>query len=211
MSDSLRPHGLQHTRLPCPSLSLRVCSDLCPLSQWCCLTISSSVALFSSCLQSFPESGSFPMSRLFSSGGQSIGTSISASVLPMNIQGWFHLRLASLISLLSELCLPPFSIWNQSVVPCKVLTVASWPAYRFLRIQVRWSGIPISLRIFHSLLWSTQRLSNSQWSRSRFFLEFPSFLYDPTNDGNLIFGSFAFSKPTLYTWKFSWELYSKYL
>ena len=131
--------------------------------------------------------------------------------LPMNIQGWFHLRLASLISLLSELCFPPFSIWNQSVVPCKVLTVASWPAYRFLRIQVRWSGIPISLRIFHSLLWSTQRLSNSQWSRSRFFLEFPSFLYDPTNDGNLIFGSFAFSKPTLYTWKFSWELYSKYL
>ena len=63
----------------------------------------------------------------------------------------------------------PFSIWNQSVVPCPVLTVVSWSGYRFLRRQVRWSGIHISLRIFHYLLWSTQRLSHSQWSRNTFF------------------------------------------
>ena len=83
------PMNLQHTRLPCPSPSPRACSNICPLSQWCHPTISSSVVPFSSCLQSFPASGSFLMSRLFSSGGQSIVVSSSASVLPMNIQGWF--------------------------------------------------------------------------------------------------------------------------
>ena len=88
MSNSLWPHGLQLTRLPYPSLSTRVCANSCPLSQWCHLTISSSVAPFSSCPQSFPASGSFPMSWLFASGGQSIGASVSASVLPMNIQDW---------------------------------------------------------------------------------------------------------------------------
>ena len=88
MSDSLWPHRLQHARLPCSSLSLRVCPSLCPLSQWCYPAISSSAAPFSFCLQSFPTSGSFPMSWLFTSGGQSIGTSASASVLPMNSQGW---------------------------------------------------------------------------------------------------------------------------
>ena len=90
MSDSLRPHRLQHTRLPCPSRSPRVCSNSCPLNQWCHPTISSSVAPFSSCPQSFPASGSFPMSWLFSSGGQSIGASASASVLPVNIQGYIN-------------------------------------------------------------------------------------------------------------------------
>ena len=83
MSDSLRPHELQHARLPCPSLSPRVCSNSCPLSQWCHPTISSSVTPFSSCPQSFPASESFPMGQLFISGGQSIGASTSASVLPM--------------------------------------------------------------------------------------------------------------------------------
>ena len=102
LSDSLRPHGLQHIRLPCPSLSPGVCSNSCPLSQWCHPTISSSVACFSSCLQSFPASGSFPMSQLFTSGGQSIGVSASASVLPMNIQGWFPIELTGLISLQSK-------------------------------------------------------------------------------------------------------------
>ena len=87
VSNSLQPHGLQHTRLPCPSLSLRVCSDSHPLNLWCHPTISSSVIPFSSWPQSFPASGSFPMSRLFSSGGQSIGASVSAPVLTMNIQG----------------------------------------------------------------------------------------------------------------------------
>ena len=83
---------LQHARLPCTSPSPGACSNSCPLSQWCHPTISSSVVPFSSCLQSFPASGSFPMSQLFASGGQSIGAS-AASVLPMNIQAWFPLEL----------------------------------------------------------------------------------------------------------------------
>ena len=102
MSDSLWPHGLQHTRLLCSSLSPRVCSNSCPLSQWCHPTTSSSVAPFSSCLQSFPASESFPVSQLFVSGGQSIGVSVSTSVLPMNIHNWFSLELTSLIFLLSK-------------------------------------------------------------------------------------------------------------
>ena len=91
VSDSLWPHGLQHTRLPCPSPTPRACSNSCPSSRWCHPTISSSVIPFSSCLQSFSASGSFQMSQFFPSGGQSIGVSASASVLPMNIQDWFPL------------------------------------------------------------------------------------------------------------------------
>ena len=102
MSDSLQPHGLQHARLPCPSLSPGVCSNSCPPSQWCHSTISSSATPFSSCPQSFPASGSFPVNRLFPSVGQNIGASALASVLPMNIQGWFPLGLIGLISLLSK-------------------------------------------------------------------------------------------------------------
>ena len=90
--------GLQHSRLPCPSLSPRAFSDSCPLSWWRYLTISSSVTPFSSCLQSFPASGSFPMSQLFVSGGQSIGVLASASVFPMRIQDWFPLGLTGWIS-----------------------------------------------------------------------------------------------------------------
>ena len=101
-SDILWPLGLHHASLPCPSLSPKVCSNSCPLSQWCHPTISSSVASFSPCPQFFPASGSFPMSWLFASGGQSIGVSASASVLPMNIQGWFPLGLTNLISLQSK-------------------------------------------------------------------------------------------------------------
>ena len=89
MSDSLWPHGLQHTRLPCPSLPLRVCSNSCSLRWWCHPTILSYVAPFSSCLQSFPASGSFPMCQLFPSGSQRTEASASASVLPVNIQGYF--------------------------------------------------------------------------------------------------------------------------
>ena len=102
MSNSLWPHGLQHARLPCPSPTPGAYSISCPTSGWCHPTISSSVIPFSSCLQSFPASGSFPMSRLFISGGQSIGASASASVLPMNIQGWFPSGLTGLISLQSK-------------------------------------------------------------------------------------------------------------
>ena len=93
-------HGLQHSRLPCPSPSLGVCSNSCPLSQWCHPTISSCVSPFCSCLQSFPASGSFPVSQLFTSGGQIIGA--LASVLPMNIQDWFPLGWTGLISLQSK-------------------------------------------------------------------------------------------------------------
>ena len=102
MYDSLRPRGLQHSRFPCPSLSPGVCSDSSPLSQGCYLTISSSAAPFFFCLQSFPTSGSFPMSWFFTSTGQSIGASASASVLLMNIQGLFPLGLTDLISLQSK-------------------------------------------------------------------------------------------------------------
>ena len=99
VSNSLWPHGLQHVRPPCPSSTPRVYSNSCPLSWWCHPTISSSVVPFSSCLQSFPASGSFPMSQLFASGGQRIGVSASASVLPMNIQDWFPLGRTAWISL----------------------------------------------------------------------------------------------------------------
>ena len=96
------PHGLQHTRFPCPSLSPGAWSNSCPLNQWCHPTISSSVTPFSSCPQSFPGSGSFPVSQLFTTGGQSIGASALVSVLPVNIQGWFPLGLTGLISLQSK-------------------------------------------------------------------------------------------------------------
>ena len=102
MSDSLPPYELQHAKLPCPSPSPGVCSNSCPLSQYCHPAISSSSALFSSCPQSFPASGSFPVSWLFTSGGQSTGASASASVLPVNIQGWFPLELTALVSLQSN-------------------------------------------------------------------------------------------------------------
>ena len=101
-SNSLWPHGLQHTRLPCPSPSPGVCSDSCPLSQWCHPITSSSVTPFSSCPKSFPASGPFPMSQLFTSGGHSTGVSALALVLPLNIQGWFSLGLTGLIFLLSK-------------------------------------------------------------------------------------------------------------
>ena len=100
MFGSWWPYGLQQTRFSCPPLSPKVCSNSCSLSQWCHPTISFSVTHFSSCPQSFPASRSFPMSRLLASDGQSTETSASASVLPMNIQGWFPLGLTGLISLL---------------------------------------------------------------------------------------------------------------
>ena len=107
MSNSLWPHGLQHARPLCPSPTPGACSDSCPSSQWCHPTISSSVVPFSSCFQSFPASGSFPMNQVnwfqwinlfLALGSQSIGASASASVLPMNIQGWFPLQWTGWIS-----------------------------------------------------------------------------------------------------------------
>ena len=115
VSDSLRPHEPQHARPPCPSPTPGVYPNPCPLSRWCHPTTSSSVIPFSSCPQSFPASGSFPVSQLFASGGLSIGASASASVLSMNIQDWFRLELTSLI-LLSKGLSRVFSsttIWNH--------------------------------------------------------------------------------------------------
>ena len=100
LSNSSQSHGLQHARVPCPSPTPRACSHSCKSSHWCYPTISSSVVPFSSCPQSFPALGSFPISQLFASGGQNIGA--SASVLPMNIQGLFPLGLTGLISFLSK-------------------------------------------------------------------------------------------------------------
>ena len=102
MSNSLRPHGLQYIRLPCPSASPRVCSNSCPSSRWYHPNVSSFVVPFSSCLLSLLTSVSLPMSRLFASGDPSIGALALASVLPINIQGWFPLGLTGLISLLSR-------------------------------------------------------------------------------------------------------------
>ena len=102
VSDSLRPHEPQHARPPCPSPTPGVHPNLCPLSRWCHPTISSSVVPFSSCPQSFSASGSFQMSQLFESGGQSIGVSALTSVLPMNTQDWFPLGWTGWISLQSK-------------------------------------------------------------------------------------------------------------
>jgi len=118
---TLRPHGLQHAKIPCSSLSPGVCSNSHPLSQWCHPTISSSVAPYSSCPQSFPASGSFPMSLLFPSGGQSIGASASAWALPMNMQGWFPLGWTGWISFLFKRLsrfspAPQFESINSSVL-----------------------------------------------------------------------------------------------
>ena len=108
ITKSLRPHGLQHTRLPCPSPTPRVYSNSCPLSWWCHPTISSSAIPFSSCLQSFPASGAFPMSHFFPSGDQRIAVLASASVLPMNIQNWFLSGWTGWISLQSKTLLRVF-------------------------------------------------------------------------------------------------------
>ena len=113
MSNSLWPQGVQHTRPLCPSPTLRACSNSCPLSRWCHPTISSSVVPFSSRLQSFPESGSFPVSQCFASGGQSIGTSASASVLSMNIQDWFPIGWTGWICIQSKGPLrTPWTVWK---------------------------------------------------------------------------------------------------
>ena len=118
MSNSLWPCGLQHDRLPCPSLPLGICSDSHQLSQWCHPTISSSVTPFSSWLQSFPASGSFPKSWLFTSAGQGIRASTLAPVFPMNIQSWFSLGLTDLTSLQSKEFSSAFSsitVWKHQL------------------------------------------------------------------------------------------------
>ena len=123
VSDSLRPHELQHTRPPCPTPTPRVHPNSCPLSRWCHQTISSSVVPFSSCLQSFPASGSFQMSQLFASGGQSIGVSASTSVLPMSTQdssplgwtGWISLQSKGLSRVFSNTTVQKYLLFGAQL------------------------------------------------------------------------------------------------
>ena len=132
MSDSLQPHGLQHSRLPCPLPSPGVCSNSWPSSWWCHPLVSSSAIPF--CLQSFPASGSFPMSWLFASGGQSIGASSSSWVLPINIQGWFPLGLIGLIYLFSQGPSRVFSSTslNASFFWCSAFLLSTSPIHPWL-------------------------------------------------------------------------------
>ena len=142
-------HRLKHTRLPCPSPTTRACSNSCPLSQWCHPTISSSVVPFSSCLQSFLASGSFPMSQFFTSGGQSIGVSVSASVLPMNIQDLFPLGFTGWISLQSK------DSQASSSAPQFESISSSWFSLLYGKSEVYdlWS-VQLSCSVVSDSLWS---------------------------------------------------------
>ena len=150
VSDTLRPHGLQHTRLTCPSSTPRACSNSCLLSWWCHPTISSSVFPFSSCLQSFPASGSVQISQLFPSGGQSIGVSASTSVLPMNTQDWSPLGWTGWISLQSKglsrvFSTPQFKSINSSVLsflysPTLTFIHDYWKNHSFDQMDLYWQS-----------------------------------------------------------------------
>ena len=167
MSDSLWPHELHHARLPCPSLSPGVCSNSCPLSWWCHPIISSSFALFFSCPQSFPASGSFPVSQLFIPDGQSIGA--SASVFTVNIQGWFPLGLIlepkriefATVSIVSP------SICHE-VMRLDAMILVFWmlsfkPAFPL-------SSFNFIKRLFSSFLFSSPRVVSSAYLRLLIFL-----------------------------------------
>ena len=166
MSNSLRPHGLQHTWLPCLSLTLGVCSNACPLSQWCYLTVLSLTTPFSFCFPSFPASGSFPMSWLFTSGGQSIGAFASASVLPVNIQGWFPLGLTGLISLLSKGLFQP----KDQTLHCKRILY-----------HVSHHGSPMSKDIVLPIFLVNKNIELSRWeSNKRLLLSYSPLLTLPS-------------------------------
>ena len=127
VSNSLPPHGLQHARPPCPLPTPRAVSNSCSSSQWCHPTISSSVIPFSSCLQSFSASRSFPMSQFFTPGGQTIGASASASILPMNNQNWFLLGWTGLISPLSKGLSRVFSYMEVQSISSSMLSFLYGP------------------------------------------------------------------------------------
>ena len=156
VSNSLLPHGMQHARPPCPSPTPGVYSDTWPLSRWCHPTISSSAVPFS-CFQLFPASGSFPMSQFFTSGGQSIGA--SASVFPMNLHGWFPLRLTGLISLLSK---GLSGVLSSTSLKVSILWHSTSQSYVTTGKTIAWTIWTFVGRVM-SLLFSTL---------SRFFLAF---------------------------------------
>ena len=147
MPKSLQPHELQHARLPCPSPPPRFSSNSCSLTQWCHPTISSAVATFTSCLQSFPASGSFSVSQSFVSGGQSTGASASASasVLPMNIQGWFPLGLTILISLLFK--------WLSSVLQ-----------HHSSKASILWHSSFFIVQLSHSYMTTGKTIALTRWT-----------------------------------------------
>jgi len=163
MSDSL--WLLQHVRLPCPSLSPRVFSNSCPLSPWCYLITWPSGTLFSLCFQSFPASGSFPMNRLFTSGGQSIEASALASVLPMTLKGWFPLGLTGLISLQSNGLSRVFSSTTVEIISSSVLSLLYGPALK----SIHTTGKIIALTIWTFVGKVISLLFNML---SRFFMAF---------------------------------------
>ena len=191
MSNSLQPHGLQHARPPCPPPTPRVYSNSCPLSQWSRPTNPSSVTPFSSYPQSFPASGSFQMSQFFASGGQSIGTSASASVLPMSFQDWFALGLTGLI-LLSKGLSRVFSDntiqkHQFSGAPCTHTLyryIEQFPAQRAKKILavllLSTSSLPLPLKKLHWVLkdgvWTffydlghrnvTEQMTNRLWGKN---------------------------------------------
>ena len=145
-------HELQHSWLSCPSLSPGVCSDSCPLSWWCYPTIPSSVASFSFCLQSFPASGAFPVSQLFTSGGQNTRVSASETVLPMNIQDRFPLELTGLISL-------------HFKGLSRVFSSTTIPKYQFFRAQpFLWSNSFYTPRCYTRIFTGTSRNQNAIWT-----------------------------------------------
>ena len=135
VSDSLWPHGLQHARLPCPSPTPGAYSKSCPSSRWCHPTSSSSVVPFSSCLQSFPASGSVPMSQIFASGGQSNGVSASASVLLMNIEerspsewtGWISLQSKGLSRVFSNTTVQKHQLFSAQLSSQSNSHIHTWP------------------------------------------------------------------------------------
>ena len=153
MSNSLRPHGLQHARPSCPSPTPRVYSNSCPLSWWCHPIISSSVVPFSSCPQSLPASGPFPMSQLFAWGGQIIGVSASASVLPMNIQDWSPLGWTGWISLQSKGLSRVFS--NTTVQKASIYSLSN-----FQICNVKWKSF--SRAWLFATRWTTQSMEFSR-------------------------------------------------
>ena len=145
MSNSLQPHGLQHTRLPYSFPSPGACSNSCSLSQWCHPTISSSVIPFSSCLPSFPASGYFPMSQVFASGGQSTGDSASASVLPMNIQYWFPLS---------------WLVW----FPCSPRDSKSLLQHHSLKASILWHSAFFMVQLSHPYMTTGKTIALTIWA-----------------------------------------------
>ena len=231
MSDSLWPHRLQHTRPPCPSPTPIIYSNSCPWSLWCHPTISSSVIPFSSCLQSLPASGSFQMSQFLPTGGQSTGVSALATVLPMNIQDWFPVPLTGWYPCSPRDSLESSPTSQFKTIISSALSLLSWPYIAltdsFPHLEPVCSSMFSSNCCFLTCIQISQEVGKVVWYSHLFqnfpqfvvmqtvkgfgivnkgevdvFLELSCFLDDPTNVGNLISGSSALSKSSLYMWKF---------